>query len=275
MNQHVTLGKDMQYRVLFCLGLYLIISGSAAPVFLLPAPIPHPDLIYCFAAAWLVRRPDFVLTAAVVAASLATELLLLHTPGLWSAAMLLLTNYFRRNSERLRNFPFWLEWATSALLFAAGQAACHLILAAVFLPAAPAGVIVLHAAADRPGLSGGGAGHELGVPGHQTARLRSAHVPRPCRVWRRPLMFTMRPEIKLGRSALSRRALLLGIGQASVLTVIGGRLRYLQVSESESLSGLADRNRINIRLLTPERGLIYDRSGEQLAANENSTKSCW
>ena len=133
--------------MLFCLGLYLIISGSAAPVFLLPAPIPHPDLIYCFAAAWLVRRPDFVLTAAVVAASLATELLLLHTPGLWSAAMLLLTNYFRRNSERLRNFPFWLEWATSALLFAAGQAACHLILAAVFLPAAPAGVIVLHAAA--------------------------------------------------------------------------------------------------------------------------------
>ncbi len=85
-------------------------------------------------------------------------------------------------------------------------------------------------------------------------------------------MFTMRPEVKLGRSGLIRRTVLLGIGQAAVLAVIGGRLRYLHVTESEKLAGLADRNRISIRLLVPERGLIYDRNGLELAANEKHFK---
>lgn len=81
-------------------------------------------------------------------------------------------------------------------------------------------------------------------------------------------MFTMRPEIKFGRTEISRRAVLLGLGQAGVLAIIGSRLRYLQVSESEKLTGLADQNRINIRLLIPERGLIFDRNGVLVAGNE-------
>ncbi len=129
---------------MFCLGLYLIISLGMVPVLPLPAPVPPPDLIYCFAAAWLVRRPDYVLSSAVAAAALITEFMHLHTPGLWSAAMLLLAEYLRRNSERIRNLPFWLEWAAVALPFAAAQAASQLILAVFFLPAAPPGVIALH-----------------------------------------------------------------------------------------------------------------------------------
>ena len=85
-------------------------------------------------------------------------------------------------------------------------------------------------------------------------------------------MLTLRPELIRERSSLSRRAFIIGAGQAGVLAAIAARLRYLQVTESEKLAGLAERNRISIRLLIPDRGLIYDREGSQLAANEQLYK---
>lgn len=85
-------------------------------------------------------------------------------------------------------------------------------------------------------------------------------------------MLTFLPEVKLGRSQFNRRVMLLGICQAAALAVVVGRLRYLQVMESERLAGLAERNRINLRLIIPERGLIYDRDGRLMAANQKLFK---
>ncbi len=85
-------------------------------------------------------------------------------------------------------------------------------------------------------------------------------------------MRTLQPELIRQRSSIGRRAFIIGAGQAAVLTAIAARLRYLQVTESQKLAGLADRNRISIRLLIPERGLIYDRGGTQLAGNEQLYK---
>lgn len=81
-------------------------------------------------------------------------------------------------------------------------------------------------------------------------------------------MYTWLPEDKFGRHQLNRRALVLGIAQGTIFSVIIGRLRYLQVTESEKLAGLADLNRINLRVIIPERGLIYDRNGTLLAENQ-------
>ncbi|MFQ5958822.1 MAG: penicillin-binding protein 2 [Alphaproteobacteria bacterium] len=65
----------------------------------------------------------------------------------------------------------------------------------------------------------------------------------------------------------SRRALLLAGGKAALLTALGGRLYYLQVVQSDRYTMLAEENRINLRLLPPPRGRIFDRLGEPLAAN--------
>ena len=65
----------------------------------------------------------------------------------------------------------------------------------------------------------------------------------------------------------SRRALLLGAGQAAVFGALAGRLYYLQVVAAEQYALLADENRINHRLLAPERGLLLDRNGLALARN--------
>jgi penicillin-binding protein 2 len=58
--------------------------------------------------------------------------------------------------------------------------------------------------------------------------------------------------------------------QLGVVGVLGWRLRQLQIDQSEEFRFLAEENRINIRLLAPERGLIYDRNGVLIALNEQN-----
>ncbi len=51
------------------------------------------------------------------------------------------------------------------------------------------------------------------------------------------------------------------------LTALGGRLYYLAVLEGDKYKLRADKNRISLRWLTPERGEIFDRNGKKLATN--------
>ncbi len=76
----------------------------------------------------------------------------------------------------------------------------------------------------------------------------------------------MRQERNQAR-IFTRRALLLGGGQALLFTALGARLYYLQVVEAQRYTMLADENRINVRLLPPPRGQIFDRFGEPVAVN--------
>ncbi len=69
---------------------------------------------------------------------------------------------------------------------------------------------------------------------------------------------------------VSRRTLMAGGLQIAVVGALAARMRFLQVDEADKYRLLADENRINIRLLPPARGLIYDRRGVLLAGNEQN-----
>lgn len=68
----------------------------------------------------------------------------------------------------------------------------------------------------------------------------------------------------------SRRAALLAGGQMTLLTALAGRMYYLQIIEADRYTLLAEENRINLRLLPPERGRIVDRYGVPLAVNQQN-----
>ena len=70
------------------------------------------------------------------------------------------------------------------------------------------------------------------------------------------------------RSAFSRRALLIGLGQGAVFAGIAARLYNLQVTQHSKYAMLAEQNSISERLVAPERGLITDRFGTILAGNQ-------
>ncbi|WP_106745553.1 penicillin-binding protein 2 [Yoonia maritima] len=69
---------------------------------------------------------------------------------------------------------------------------------------------------------------------------------------------------------ISRRALVVGTSQIAIMAVLGWRMRSMQVEHADEFRLLAEENRINIRLLPPSRGLIFDRNGEAIADNEQN-----
>jgi penicillin-binding protein 2 len=69
---------------------------------------------------------------------------------------------------------------------------------------------------------------------------------------------------------IGRRSIVLGGLFAGTGTVLAARMRYLQVERADDFRLLAEENRINIRLLPPARGLIFDRAGVLVAANEQN-----
>ena len=69
------------------------------------------------------------------------------------------------------------------------------------------------------------------------------------------------------RVKLARRSFFLGGSMAGVMGVLGWRMRQLGVEQSKQFRLLAEENRVNIRLIPPARGLIFDRRGAALAYN--------
>jgi penicillin-binding protein 2 len=76
-----------------------------------------------------------------------------------------------------------------------------------------------------------------------------------------------RAETEASHAKLSRRAALLGGAQLLFMGGLAARMRYLQVDQADQFRLLAEENRINIRLIPPKRGEIFDRNGMQLAQN--------
>ena len=74
------------------------------------------------------------------------------------------------------------------------------------------------------------------------------------------------------RSRLNRRSLILFGGQLAVVGLLGWRMRQLGVKKAEEFRLLAEENRVNMRLIPPSRGLIFDRRGEEIATNTSIYK---
>ena len=73
-----------------------------------------------------------------------------------------------------------------------------------------------------------------------------------------------------GARKISRRALIVGGLQAGFMGVLALRMRYMQVEEADKFRLLAEENRVNIRLIPPARGEIFDRNGQPIAVNQPS-----
>jgi penicillin-binding protein 2 len=77
-------------------------------------------------------------------------------------------------------------------------------------------------------------------------------------------------ELAATHRTLGRRALLLGGLQAGIVGALALRMRYLQVDQAAQYRMLAEENRVNIRLIPPDRGELFDRNGVVLAQNSPS-----
>ncbi|MEM7074860.1 MAG: penicillin-binding protein 2 [Pseudomonadota bacterium] len=74
-------------------------------------------------------------------------------------------------------------------------------------------------------------------------------------------------DLAESQARITRRGIVLGAGMASFMAVLGLRMRHLQVDQADEFRLLADENRVNIHLIPPSRGRIFDRKGRVIADN--------
>lgn len=68
----------------------------------------------------------------------------------------------------------------------------------------------------------------------------------------------------------TRRTAILSSGALGLFGVLLSRLYYIQVLESSEYTMLAEDNRVNVELIPPLRGRIYDRFGKEIASNRKN-----
>lgn len=66
---------------------------------------------------------------------------------------------------------------------------------------------------------------------------------------------------------ITRRTAVLGALQLVFVGALGTRMQFLQLDQADQFRLLAEENRINIRLIPPARGEVFDRNGIALARN--------
>ncbi|OYW57522.1 MAG: rod shape-determining protein MreD [Rhodobacterales bacterium 12-65-15] len=131
------------YRALF-LGLaFLILFFRLLPLGQTPGSLPGPDLLLCLIMAWMVRRPEFLPLPIILVVILIEDFLLMRPPGLWTALMVVATEFLRSRVALTRELNFPVEWMLISGIMLGLMVAYRLILAVTFVPQPGFGVVLV------------------------------------------------------------------------------------------------------------------------------------
>ena len=122
---------------LFLLFIRLLPLGNA------PGTFPGPDLLLCLILAWVIRRPDFLPMPLILVVILIEDLILMRPPGLWTAIVILGTEFLRSRAALTRELNLLVEWMLVSGVMLGMMLAYRLILAVAFVPQPPLGFVVV------------------------------------------------------------------------------------------------------------------------------------
>lgn len=127
------------YRALFLALAFVLLFARLLPLGSAAGAFPGPDILLCLTLAWVMRRPDFLPVGLIVAVSLAEDLILLRPPGLWTALLVLATEFLRARNALTRELGFPVEWLLASGLMLAMLLAYRLVFVVTLLPQPPFG----------------------------------------------------------------------------------------------------------------------------------------
>jgi rod shape-determining protein MreD len=99
-----------------------------------PGALPGPDLLLCLILAWVVRRPDFLPMPLILVVILVEDLILMRPPGLWTAIVVLATEFLRGRVALTRELNFLVEWMLISGMMLGMMLAYRLVLGLAFVP---------------------------------------------------------------------------------------------------------------------------------------------
>ena len=101
--------------------------------------MPGPDLLLCIIFAWTMRRPDYLPALLIAAVILTEDIVLLRPPGLWTALVVLASEFVRGRVALTRELNFGVEWLLVSALMVAMLLIYRLCFGLVLLPQPPFG----------------------------------------------------------------------------------------------------------------------------------------
>jgi rod shape-determining protein MreD len=130
-------------RITYLLLALVLLTAPLLPLNMVPRPYASPDILLAVTAAWAARRPDTLPALVVLAVFLLADFLFQRPPGLFAALVLLLTEWLRRRSPRLRKGSFLGEWVTVGTGVAVVALVNRVVLAVLMTPQAPLGLTLI------------------------------------------------------------------------------------------------------------------------------------
>ena len=130
--------EDISNKVWFYRAGFVVIALGLLFLRILPlgsmaGDWPGPDLLLCLMLAWVTQRPDHLPTGLIALVVLAEDMVLMRPPGLWTAIVVLTTEFLRARSTLTRELGFMAEWLLIAGVMVAMLLAYRLAFAVTFM----------------------------------------------------------------------------------------------------------------------------------------------
>ena len=133
------------HRLLFLGVAFVLIFLRLLPLHDVAGHLPGPDLLICLIFAWTVRRPEYLPVLMIAAVVLLEDMLLMRPPGLWTALVILASEFIRSRVALTRELNFGVEWLLVAGLILALFVAQRLAYSMAFLPQPALGFVLVQA----------------------------------------------------------------------------------------------------------------------------------
>lgn len=118
MVDPVTL-RRLSFRTLFAGIAAIVVFLRILPFGSGGGGMPAPELLTLMTFAWVLRRPEYVPVLLIAGVHLAADILFLRPLGLWTALVLLGTEFLRRRAQVSTELPFPVEWLLVSVTLAA------------------------------------------------------------------------------------------------------------------------------------------------------------
>jgi rod shape-determining protein MreD len=132
------------YRALFGFLAGFLLFTRLLPLGSIAGGWPGPDLLFCLALVWVLRRPDYVPPLLIGVVVLLEDLLLMRPPGLWAAITVLAAEFLRNRAALTRELSFAVEWLLAATVIAAAMLGYRLMMMLAMLPQVGLGQAMIH-----------------------------------------------------------------------------------------------------------------------------------